>query len=158
MAPYLHKKAHWAVQQAVRNGTLIKPDHCSICMNSTSRPHAHHKDYSKPLDVEWLCIGCHSLWHTTGIKPLKKGNTQLAGLLIEKNLIDKHQCNDLLENLNWPVILSSLTYRERIIIELYFWGGWTLVKIGKVFNFSHQAITYKIAKAARKLFYQIKIT
>lgn len=27
------------------------------------RVEAHHSDYSKPLDVDWLCKEHHALWH-----------------------------------------------------------------------------------------------
>jgi len=53
-------KAHNAVANAVRDGRLIKPDYCSRCGRSDKVIHAHHRDYSKPLDVEWLCVLCHS--------------------------------------------------------------------------------------------------
>jgi hypothetical protein len=41
---------------------LESPGACSDC-NSTSHVHAHHDDYSKPLDVRWLCAVCHKQHH-----------------------------------------------------------------------------------------------
>ena len=41
---------------------LENPGVCSDC-GSASRIHAHHNDYSKPLDVRWLCAACHKQHH-----------------------------------------------------------------------------------------------
>lgn len=54
-------KAQTAVGNALRDGKIIK-EPCSFC-NSTSNVHAHHNDYSKPLDVVWLCAKCHHRIH-----------------------------------------------------------------------------------------------
>ena len=52
-------KATTAVGNAIRDGRLIKPSQCSEC--GTPGPvEAHHSDYSRPLDVVWLCSVCHS--------------------------------------------------------------------------------------------------
>lgn len=54
-------KAHIAVNNAVRDGRL-KKEPCFFC----SKPdglEAHHKDYSKPMDVIWLCRKCHRRLH-----------------------------------------------------------------------------------------------
>jgi hypothetical protein len=51
-----------AVNNALRDKRITKPDHCEICA-STDRIHGHHHDYSKPLDVWWLCDHCHKLIH-----------------------------------------------------------------------------------------------
>ena len=56
------RRASSAVNDAVRYGKLIKPDACSKC-GRVSRIHGHHPDYSKPLDVVWLCRSCHIAEH-----------------------------------------------------------------------------------------------
>jgi len=49
------------VTNAIRNGTLSRLP-CEIC-GATERVHGHHDDYSKPLDVRWLCSTHHRQWH-----------------------------------------------------------------------------------------------
>jgi hypothetical protein len=51
-------RAHYAIRNAVRSGRLIRPSHCHSC-GVFCTPHGHHDDYSRPLDVEWLCHECH---------------------------------------------------------------------------------------------------
>lgn len=55
------KNAYRAVEAALKCGALVKPDVCSGCGRpaSESRVEAHHHDYSKPLDVVWVCSKCH---------------------------------------------------------------------------------------------------
>lgn len=48
------------VNSALKRGTLKKMN-CEIC--GSEKSHAHHDDYSKPLDVRWLCPLHHSLEH-----------------------------------------------------------------------------------------------
>jgi hypothetical protein len=55
------RRAHWAVKAALRTGALVKPDACLKC--GTGQTEAHHPDYSKPLEVVWLCRPCHGIEH-----------------------------------------------------------------------------------------------
>ena len=50
--------AHDAVYYALKVGNLIKPEFCSDC-GFRKVAHGHHEDYSKKLDVKWLCHICH---------------------------------------------------------------------------------------------------
>jgi len=52
------RQANNAVMVALRTGRLVRPDACGRCRCSC-KPEAHHQDYSRPLDVEWLCRRCH---------------------------------------------------------------------------------------------------
>jgi hypothetical protein len=54
-------KAQTAVNNAIRDGRL-KKGICAIC-SSSANIHGHHKDYSNPLDVVWLCAQCHHRIH-----------------------------------------------------------------------------------------------
>lgn len=49
-------KARSAVSNALRDRRL-KRGACEVC--GSLRVQAHHADYSKPLDVRWLCFKCH---------------------------------------------------------------------------------------------------
>lgn len=51
------------VRRAVRDGRLVKPDACENCGATGTLLHGHHDDYSKPLDVIWLCPTCHADRH-----------------------------------------------------------------------------------------------
>lgn len=53
------ERARRAVVRAVANGTLIKPRACEDC-GEVGHITGHHDDYSKPLEVRWLCRACHS--------------------------------------------------------------------------------------------------
>lgn len=46
--------------RAVRIGLLERRATCEQC-GATGRIQAHHYDYSRPLEVEWLCQRCHKL-------------------------------------------------------------------------------------------------
>ena len=55
-------RAHDAVKRALKAGKLQKGP-CRYCQ-TTHFVQAHHEDYTKPLDVIWLCPACHSWYHT----------------------------------------------------------------------------------------------
>ena len=54
-------KCHNAVYHALKRGTLTRLP-CQAC-GSTLQVEAHHEDYSKPLNVVWLCNSCHRHRH-----------------------------------------------------------------------------------------------
>lgn len=55
-------RARALVRAAVRYGRL-KRGPCAHCGLNDGKAHGHHEDYSKPLDVIWLCVGCHRKQH-----------------------------------------------------------------------------------------------
>ena len=53
--------AHSAVSYAIRTGRIVKQP-CQMCGTEIGI-HAHHDDYTKPLDVMWLCVVHHKARH-----------------------------------------------------------------------------------------------
>ena len=52
------KAARERVRRAVRAGKLVRPLVCDECGGGGPIQGAH-EDYSRPLDVRWLCRSCH---------------------------------------------------------------------------------------------------
>lgn len=59
------RKASTTVHNAIRDGKLTPWPVCAI-PECSCKPEAHHPDYSRPLDVVWLCDGHHKKAHVLG--------------------------------------------------------------------------------------------
>ena len=53
-------RAREIVSTAIRRGKIVRGEFCEIC-GRTIKVQAHHEDYSKPLEIVWLCSKCHRL-------------------------------------------------------------------------------------------------
>ncbi len=59
----LKEGARGSVNRAIKNGTITRKP-CEVC-GTSDRIEAHHDDYSKPLDVRFLCQKHHNQHHRT---------------------------------------------------------------------------------------------
>jgi hypothetical protein len=71
-------KAHVATNSAIRDGKLI-PQPCEVC--GEEKVDAHHDDYSKPLEVRWLCHKHHKAHHREENKINRRIEEQTQTLL-----------------------------------------------------------------------------
>ena len=55
--------ARQCLRRAVLRGKIQKPSNCERCNMVVGRIEGHHTDYSKRLDVIWLCVDCHKKEH-----------------------------------------------------------------------------------------------
>lgn len=68
-----HRRWAWNIyNRALRSGSLVKPEQCSECERSAPEYKivGHHTDYTKPLEVEWVCERCHARAHRKAKKVL----------------------------------------------------------------------------------------
>lgn len=63
----LKAAAHFAVMYALKGGHIQRSP-CAVC--GSEKVQAHHHDYTKPLEVEWLCAPHHGLAHRSGSEEL----------------------------------------------------------------------------------------
>lgn len=59
----LKRRARGRVYNALKAGKLSKPNECERC-DIVAKLYSHHEDYTKPLEVEWLCGECHHGGHS----------------------------------------------------------------------------------------------
>jgi len=69
------RQARKKIWDAVKRGDVHMSTACEDCGRDNDKLQAHHCDYSKPLDVRWLCAPCHGLLHAKERKQAKYGVT-----------------------------------------------------------------------------------
>lgn len=58
----LLNRANNAVRRALKTGRLVRPQTCQHCGATGRKIAGAHHDYTRPLEVTWLCYPCHSRW------------------------------------------------------------------------------------------------
>lgn len=58
------RRAHDLVRKAIRAGRMARGP-CEVGAGCSGPVHAHHDDYSRPLDVRWLCAAHHAQHHAS---------------------------------------------------------------------------------------------
>lgn len=76
--PYTEKvKARHKLRQAVLKGIILRKS-CEVC---GEKANAHHEDYSKPLEVKWLCRKHHGIEHWKKLStPTEKLSYEILGI------------------------------------------------------------------------------
>lgn len=59
-------RAQSAVTAAIKRGAIVRQP-CEQCGQSPAE--AHHDDYSKPMEVRWLCKPHHKQFHAAANRP-----------------------------------------------------------------------------------------
>lgn len=97
-------RAHGLVRSAIKSGRL-KRKPCEEC--GAAEAHAHHDDYSKPLDVRWLCRKHHARAHP----PVKLGGP--------REIVSWSQIRNDPEGIEEPVIVVKMANGVREVL-----GAW----------------------------------
>ena len=64
-------RANWLVKTEIRAGRMIRSTTCEVC-GAAGLTEAAHSNYSRPLDVRWLCVTCHRKWDAASPKTLAR--------------------------------------------------------------------------------------
>lgn len=92
-----NQRARIQSAKAIKDGTLV-PQPCEVCgrkpekVNGRNVIHGHHDDYSKPLEVRWLCIKHHGEAHKDNPRFVKRTpniGEKAISLVLTKELYDK---------------------------------------------------------------------
>lgn len=67
-------------KRALEKGLIIRKN-CEVCNAKSDYNHGHHEDYSKPLDIKWVCPRHHQMIHYRIPRRLKKWTSKIRWML-----------------------------------------------------------------------------
>ncbi len=86
------RQARIAIKSGVKKG-LIQPQPCKTC--GSNKVEAHHPDYDKPTEIEWLCREHHNAIHAQEKgKERKKGTGKFTNYLFRQTEDFEYSIND----------------------------------------------------------------
>lgn len=97
---YAKHDARLAVRWALKTGKMVKETNCAFC-NSDQDIEAHHRDYSKKLEVVWLCRNCHAIHHAA--EAIKQKQVKDKGMSISGST------DDISHSIHYATINKNLT-------------------------------------------------
>ena len=112
---------HIDVFHALKNGILVKPIGCSFCGKDVFLE-GHHTDYTKALDVVWLCKDCHAAVHKNSNNPpgrKRKSKSKKASEVIvvyltsEQKKVVQSYCNKI--NISFSMLVKQLLSERGIL-------------------------------------------
>lgn len=64
------QKATNKLHKEIEKGNIQRPLCCQLCGKNESTISGHHFDYSKPLQIIWVCPSCHRLIHKNKLEEI----------------------------------------------------------------------------------------
>lgn len=144
-------RARKALNHAVAAGRIV-PQPCEKCGAEPAQ--GHHEDYSKPLEVEWLCAGCHSKLHNQK-HPVTKACT-VCGAEFTPHATKRARAKTCSPECRAKAISKTLADKPdparppwtkltaddaRAIRKRFAAGGISMRALGRDFDVSHDAIS-----------------
>jgi len=87
-------RAGLKLRRAIKRGEVIRPTECSQC-HRTTVIEAAHLDYSRPLDVIWLCRPCHRAFDDVDPKTAHGGHVRPDSMTaVEAERHEQHKEDD----------------------------------------------------------------
>ena len=147
---------------AINYGRLRRPAQCELCGETHRMIVAHHEDYDSPLLVNWLCSKCHRWIHLQPISIMRNEwdmplcrqhwvdhDVPYDAAIPERPVIDVDVRHALMSS------LSTLTNREREIIERRYGRDDTLESVGIALGLTRARIQQMEVILLKKLRYRI---
>lgn len=72
------------IKGAIKRGELARQP-CKECGDPRST--AHHHDYNKPMEIEWLCYRCHGIEHRRSPEGLAHAGLTIAPVVVQPKTI-----------------------------------------------------------------------
>jgi hypothetical protein len=112
----LQGRAITIANRAVKAGTLVRAEKCSQC-GASGNIEGHHPDYTKPLEVIWLCKNCHSHVHAQTFPNSKRQRSreEAAKVARIRSEIEREQYEELREKMR--ALGKSRSAKKRAAVQ-----------------------------------------